>query len=345
MRRSIALAAVLSVLSSGCATRRLLNTAAGVDWLDPQTPPPGSRIVPDRIAFCADGLVELHADAFPPPDTQWIGRREVPVRVMHTRLYLPPDKLPPDTPIPASRLLEYRDVREGACGPVAETVRMSLPPDWWSTHDEAPRTCLGGTRMLRDQALSPDATTPVPPEFLDVLPARSIEVVVAPDKRAPLVLNEPRPSAYAALPLAVAGDAVLVGTGTGLVLGLSALGWAGTPAFIAIGVPFLVAAKIQERNAEPRSRNLDGEDLTRESFRSSDALAGASLRCAKLVGVDLRNARLADANLEHTRLVGADLRGADLSSARNLTQRQLDATCVDAATLLPPGLSAPPPCF
>jgi hypothetical protein len=38
------------------------------------------------------------------------------------------------------------------------------------------------------------------------------------------------------------------------------------------------------------------------------------------------------------------LEGADLREAKNLTQEQIDRTCVDEDTLLPTGLSAPRPC-
>jgi hypothetical protein len=340
MKTSAVLAVLLSLLSSGCVTRRLMSIGAGVDWFDEYTPPPQSRIVPDRIAFCADGNVEILADAFVPPDVQWRNHAEVPVRVWASLAFPDPGKVPP------FGIIEYRDLRDGTCGPVAETARITLSPDRWRAveRDGAACTRRVAQRLLRDQAFASDGTTPVAPELLDAVPARSIEVVVPRDHRAPVRLKEPSRAVYAALPVAVATDGALVGSGSAIVLGAAAGGLALTPGYLLLGAPFFVAGKIQQRFARPRSKNLAGRDLTRERFPRSDALAGANLRCAKLLAMDLRDARLADADLENARLVDADLRGADLSHVRNLTQRQLDFACVDAATRLPPGLTAPPPC-
>jgi uncharacterized protein YjbI with pentapeptide repeats len=66
---------------------------------------------------------------------------------------------------------------------------------------------------------------------------------------------------------------------------------------------------------------LDGADLD-----------GADLRGAHLKDVDLEDADLEGADLEGAKLVGVNLRGA-----RNLTQEQLDAACIDKSTKLPPG--------
>lgn len=51
-------------------------------------------------------------------------------------------------------------------------------------------------------------------------------------------------------------------------------------------------------------------------------LNGASLKCARLCGANLRNANLSDANLVRSRLINADLRDANLSGA-NLTLSRL----------------------
>ncbi len=335
MRDIASLAMVLSLLSSGCMTPALLSIGAGEDWRDELTPPPQSRIVPDGIAFCADGIVVLHADAYPPPDVQWRGHAEVPVRVSSSFALPDPRKVSPLWGI------EYRDVQEGVCGPVAETVRIARAPQQWSAFDGVACARRAGPRLVRDQALSPDGTAPVPPELLDAVPARSIEVVVTPDERALVPLHEPHHAVYAALPIAIATDALSI-AGFTLAMGFSAAGV--VPVYFVIATPFLVAGKIQARVSR-FPMNLAGKDLTRETFPVSDSLAGRTLRCAKLVGVDLRGARLADADLANARLVDADLRGADLSHVRNLTQRQLDFACVDAETRLPPGLAAPPPCF
>jgi len=62
----------------------------------------------------------------------------------------------------------------------------------------------------------------------------------------------------------------------------------------------------------------------------------ADFRGADLAGADLTATDLAGASFN-----GANLTGANLGGARGLTQRQLDASCGDARTLLPPGLTAP----
>ena len=64
--------------------------------------------------------------------------------------------------------------------------------------------------------------------------------------------------------------------------------------------------------------------------------AGADLSDAALVGSYFGGARFTRANL-----AGANLSGSDFSTARGLTQSQLDQACGDAETLLPPGLSVP----
>ena len=62
-------------------------------------------------------------------------------------------------------------------------------------------------------------------------------------------------------------------------------------------------------------------------------LGGANLTGATLVGADLGQARWTGAIL-----TSVNLSGADLSGARGLTQRQLDAACGDEQTVLPQGL-------
>jgi uncharacterized protein YjbI with pentapeptide repeats len=62
---------------------------------------------------------------------------------------------------------------------------------------------------------------------------------------------------------------------------------------------------------------------------------------ANLQGAHLQGAILQGTNLQGANLTGADLRGVDLSQTKGLTQAQLDKTCMDAATVLPAGLSKP----
>ena len=66
---------------------------------------------------------------------------------------------------------------------------------------------------------------------------------------------------------------------------------------------------------------------------SSANFTGADLTHASFVGTYLQGANFARAKLE-----GANFSGAEMSHARGLTQRQLDAACGDSTTTLPPGL-------
>jgi uncharacterized protein YjbI with pentapeptide repeats len=100
--------------------------------------------------------------------------------------------------------------------------------------------------------------------------------------------------------------------------------------------------------------DLTVADLTDADVSDADLIA-ADLDEAKLIGVKLIGSRLSRANLSGADLSGADLSappvdgargavliGADLSSAKHLSQRQLDQTCGDANTKLPEGLTVKP---
>ena len=96
-------------------------------------------------------------------------------------------------------------------------------------------------------------------------------------------------------------------------------------------------------------------DLSYAVMRGADLmlanLSGAILRecdfvLANLRGADLRHADLSGANLVGARLLGVDLahaivRGADLSTAEDLTEEQLRQTKGDSETKLPDGVRAP----
>ena len=69
---------------------------------------------------------------------------------------------------------------------------------------------------------------------------------------------------------------------------------------------------------------------------SGGVFSGANLTHASFVGAYLQGASFHDATLE-----GANFSGAEMSHARGLTQRQLDAACGDDATTLPRGLRIP----
>ena len=105
---------------------------------------------------------------------------------------------------------------------------------------------------------------------------------------------------------------------------------------------------------------LQGANLKRAELRRARLaqanLQGANLGDARLPAADLRGADLLEANLEQVVLTGADLSGARLERAslsgavlkgavllrvEGLTQRQLERSCGDPATQLPPGLQIP----
>ena len=69
---------------------------------------------------------------------------------------------------------------------------------------------------------------------------------------------------------------------------------------------------------------------------SGSVFSGANLTHASFVGAYLQGASFHDATLD-----GTNFSGAEMSHARGLTQRQLDAACGDEATTLPPGLRIP----
>ena len=89
------------------------------------------------------------------------------------------------------------------------------------------------------------------------------------------------------------------------------------------------------RYASLLSANLEGAEL-------ADAdLTHARLDGANLTGADLSNASLDHADLHAANLSGANLSGASLLEVRNLSQKQLDDSLGDGATLLPARLARP----
>ena len=82
------------------------------------------------------------------------------------------------------------------------------------------------------------------------------------------------------------------------------------------------------RGADLSDLDLDGIDL--EDAR----LSGADLEGASLRGADLEGADMSGADLD-----GLDLRGADLTGTTGLADRHLETACLDADTVLPPGLT------
>ncbi|NWH07330.1 MAG: pentapeptide repeat-containing protein [Alphaproteobacteria bacterium] len=94
--------------------------------------------------------------------------------------------------------------------------------------------------------------------------------------------------------------------------------------------------------------NLRGAMLSTANF-SGAIMVGADLSGANLSSADLSGAVLRRVDFEGADLLRANLSGAvigetDLSTARNVTQEQIDDACVDELTKLPDGLKRPKPC-
>jgi uncharacterized protein YjbI with pentapeptide repeats len=128
------------------------------------------------------------------------------------------------------------------------------------------------------------------------------------------------------------------------------------------GAPALAAdaaavAKIHGGIVDCVGCDLRGADLTNTCVKAHDLHganfdgANATLMCmsfADFRGASFRGTELSGANLAGAKMDGADLTGAktaitsflgtDLRRVKGLTQKQLDAACGDAKTLLPPGL-------
>ena len=86
------------------------------------------------------------------------------------------------------------------------------------------------------------------------------------------------------------------------------------------------------RRANMTQANLREAEIFKTDLYETN-LTGANLSGAILAKSDLRNANLQDANIQNT-----DFRAADLSTAKFLTQGQLDKACGDKETKLPEGL-------
>ncbi len=108
-------------------------------------------------------------------------------------------------------------------------------------------------------------------------------------------------------------------------------------------------------NADLHGAYLYGAVLNRASFRRADLLVadmrtaklrranlgGANLQRTDLSKTDLRGANLKYANLKNAILNRTKLQGADLTSARNLSQEQIDKAIVDEHTKFPDYLRNP----
>ena len=112
---------------------------------------------------------------------------------------------------------------------------------------------------------------------------------------------------------------------------------------------FLVRADLHLANLQ--GANLQGADLSRANLQRANLIGAnlqradlfiANLQGANLFGANLQGANLFRANLQGARLFRANLQKADLRGAKGLTQDQLDRSCGDAETKLPPGLKIKP---
>lgn len=89
--------------------------------------------------------------------------------------------------------------------------------------------------------------------------------------------------------------------------------------------------------------NINASDLREIDLSGANLegiqMEGVDLKFANLSGANLSQAILADVTLRGTILVGAHMPGAELHETIDLQQSQLDQSCGDADTRLPPGLS------
>jgi uncharacterized protein YjbI with pentapeptide repeats len=127
----------------------------------------------------------------------------------------------------------------------------------------------------------------------------------------------------------------------------------------AAAADYKAVEKIQGGSHDCAHCDLSGSNLSNQCVKGGD-LTGADftgvtaeymcMSQANFTDVSFRNANLTGANLANSNLTGADftgamlditsLKGADLSHAKGLTQKQIDIACADKATKLPAGLKA-----
>lgn len=91
--------------------------------------------------------------------------------------------------------------------------------------------------------------------------------------------------------------------------------------------------------------SLDGVDFSGSnlslSILSASRFEGANFANANLEGASLVGSWFGGANFKGANLTGANLSGATLTTAKGLTQDQLNGACGDAATKLPGELFVP----
>jgi hypothetical protein len=89
---------------------------------------------------------------------------------------------------------------------------------------------------------------------------------------------------------------------------------------------------------ETQPLNLSGLQLQAAN------LGSAQLQRAFLGGAQLQRANLEDTQLQRANLEDTQLQRANLIMVENLTQAQINQTCIDENTQLPEGLIRPAPC-
>lgn len=99
-----------------------------------------------------------------------------------------------------------------------------------------------------------------------------------------------------------------------------------------------------------RQADLSLSTMNYANFEATN-LSVANMFAARFTGANFKNADLTNAVMVGTYLGGANftgakmtrvnLSGAEMATAKGLTQAQLDQTCGDEATELPPGLRIP----
>jgi hypothetical protein len=117
-----------------------------------------------------------------------------------------------------------------------------------------------------------------------------------------------------------------------------------------IGLVQLLVTEIEELNfagAQLKGLPLSGIDMEDVNLAGADLeeadLSGADLeevdfRYADLKGANLSGVTMADVLLKGAALDHTDLRGANLADASGLEEDELARACLDASTVLPPGL-------
>lgn len=112
-----------------------------------------------------------------------------------------------------------------------------------------------------------------------------------------------------------------------------------------LDLPGLDLSGSRLRQADMSLSTMNGTDFGAANLSVSNMFAGrfsgADFSDSDLARANMVGAYFGGADFRNANLAGAILSGAELETAKNLTQTQLDQTCGDEATLLPAGLRIP----